>query len=980
MIGGLEEFIRERRLLQTCPLAALKDTRLGIDLHLYLSTLLKNPTTAEPFVAALGGAPLALISHIEDDLKILERSRIKPVFVLSGIPPAATRPHHPPSSASSSSSNASSSSNKRGQNNRHHSSTHVLPFDPRIEQRSQAWDAYEQGDVDAAQALFASSDSVGIQDLIRAVLRSFRHRNIEFLIAPYLASAQLVSLERHSKSFVHAIYASNELFLFDRVDRIILSLDLRKAVFTYASKVDIMAALGANEESFLDAALLAGFSACPIFPPLLDGSIAPVPALTTPTGAAPPLSPVPNHPRTPNKPGFNQQAALSPRAGAAAAATAPDAASSKPPGISGPGGSPNLKQIADIVRHYRSGFTVCVVFAEHPLVKSTEYTEQFCRARCMIKFSLVLHAEEGRVLPLPVATPPPPLPAVSSASSGSLNVTSNASAPAAGQAGAATGNAPAPNQPNATSNPATAGMVAPGVNGMTPAVPGSASTLLGSNAGPPILTAADVPKDLNEIFTYRLPDEVFLHLGRGMVSPTIFTYLTAGHIHEPAPLDNGETQEYKTFVRETITEHAQSPRCVAIALACSALHPFWHQRKVVATYWFHKANTNQNNQQQQSQQQQQQQQGAGQPPALQYAREFTVPHESKTTQELISRVKAWNVPVTLIEEELRRQNSSTIDIALCLGATISDPLAARTRTPRPETSPASSKNKGAGANAAAAAATPFYPLEKKDEIVANVIWRTLELRGFLNHNHAHTPYARALHLAIKQARVNDKLQEPLFLALELIRAGVLHASYYSGKQYSGGPAMGTTEERRHVLLIMRAFSLVSLGYKAGMGWDAPCSRELLAFNSFLKVLGRSMRHLVEMVACTLLLKGDARRARDDYLDIALSLPFGADANTGLGIVVKCYIEGLLTMHDGQAVKSGEENSEEVKAEKEDIVDMLGQTFENVKDVRAELRRGFRFWDALMVAVRTLSAEKAVSPELAQQFENANQWLAPMAVP
>ncbi|CAD6911918.1 unnamed protein product [Tilletia controversa] len=185
-------------------------------------------------------------------------------------------------------------------------------------------------------------------------------------------------------------------------------------VFTYASKIAIMAALGANEEPFLDTALLAGFSACQTFPPLLDGTIPRNPSPRTSSNST--LSPAPVHPSTPLKPGFNQNP-LSPRAAGLLPKPTPALASEAPPGSSGPNGTPNLKQIADIVRHYRSGYTICVVFAEHPLVKATEYTEHFCRARCMIKFSLVLHAEEGGVLPLPVATPPPPLPVLASAPS-----------------------------------------------------------------------------------------------------------------------------------------------------------------------------------------------------------------------------------------------------------------------------------------------------------------------------------------------------------------------------------------------------------------------------------------------------------------------------------------------------------------------------------------------------------------------------------
>lgn len=52
--------------------------------------------------------------------------------------------------------------------------------------------------------------------------------------------------------------------------------------------------------------------------------------------------------------------------------------------------------------------------------------------------------------------------------------------------------------------------------------------------------------------------------------------------------------------------------------------------------------------------------------------------------------------------------SSTIDFALCLGATANEKLAARTRSK---------------------SGSPQTALEKKDEVVANVIWRFLELRG-----------------------------------------------------------------------------------------------------------------------------------------------------------------------------------------------------------------------------------------------------------
>lgn len=123
-----------------------------------------------------------------------------------------------------------------------------------------------------------------------------------------------------------------------------------------------------------------------------------------------------------------------------------------------------------------------------------------------------------------------------------------------------------------------------------------------------------------------------------------------------------------------------------------------------------------------------------------------------------------------------------------MGATASEKLAARTK----------SKNNG--------------PLEKKDEVVANVIWRFLELRGytslyvpsiwfdsqvpifwdrFLINSHVHSPLARAMYTAVRGARVNDKFQDSLYLFLELIRAGVMHGHLWSHRAFSGGPSFGT---------------------------------------------------------------------------------------------------------------------------------------------------------------------------------------------
>lgn len=213
-------------------------------------------------------------------------------------------------------------------------------------------------------------------------------------------------------------------------------------------------------------------------------------------------------------------------------------------------------------------------------------------------------------------------------------------------------------------------------------------------------TAADIPSDLHEIFTHRLPDEVYFYLSRGLLGPQALVWLTCGQIVEPPPLDNGETTEYKRFVKEVITDGQTGPRATALALISSVAHTFWNNRKVMGNFWFENPPPH------------------GQKP---------VQHSSAQTVQLAERVAGWNVSYAIVEEELRRQNvcsrftflcliltpcdvvqSSTIDFALCLGATASEKLALRTK---------------------GKSNLPGGQLDKKDEVVANVVWRFLELRG-----------------------------------------------------------------------------------------------------------------------------------------------------------------------------------------------------------------------------------------------------------
>jgi hypothetical protein len=99
-------------------------------------------------------------------------------------------------------------------------------------------------------------------------------------------------------------------------------------------------------------------------------------------------------------------------------------------------------------------------------------------------------------------------------------------------------------------------------------------------APPQQVTAADVPADLDEIFSQRLPDEMYYHICRGFISPQVVGWLSRGMIVELQPL--ADSPDYRRFIKDVITEGHTAPRCTTLALLTDALHPQWKQKRVVS--------------------------------------------------------------------------------------------------------------------------------------------------------------------------------------------------------------------------------------------------------------------------------------------------------------------------------------------------------------------------------------------------------------
>jgi hypothetical protein len=92
----------------------------------------------------------------------------------------------------------------------------------------------------------------------------------------------------------------------------------------------------------------------------------------------------------------------------------------------------------------------------------------------------------------------------------------------------------------------------------------------------------------------------------------------------------------------------------------------------------------------------------------------------------------------------------------------------------------------------------------------------------------------------------------------------------------------------------------------------------------------------------MLLRSDARRAREDLLDITISLPFQSEVNTGFGVLAKVYLDALTHLNNQTRVL--DPDAEGIRESKAMALEICEDTFPGVKNPKLEVERGFRFWD------------------------------------
>ena len=86
--------------------------------------------------------------------------------------------------------------------------------------------------------------------------------------------------------------------------------------------------------------------------------------------------------------------------------------------------------------------------------------------------------------------------------------------------------------------------------------------------------------------------------------------------------------------------------------------------------------------------------------------------------------------------------------------------------------------------------TTAQPLASIPEISANVLWRFLHLRDYVDASHRLTPWGYILKTTLEALDSNRDQEDAALLAIELLRLNVLNADTLF-PDYSGAPSRGS---------------------------------------------------------------------------------------------------------------------------------------------------------------------------------------------
>ncbi|KAJ5945789.1 hypothetical protein N7454_002628 [Penicillium verhagenii] len=405
--------------------------------------------------------------------------------------------------------------------------------------------------------------------------------------------------------------------------------------------------------------------------------------------------------------------------------------------------------------------------------------------------------------------------------------------------------------------------------------------------------------DLHELIGQRLPEELYFYLSKGVLGPDVPNYLTLGEVRISLPLGAEDTDVYRQLVGDTLTPI----RTQSICLLANSLHRFYQTKEIQIRPWFEENPT----------------------------RKISL----KGIPSVKETIQSWKISSSQFPESVKKLQASPGSFKFAVQ---------------------SLDKADFGPKSFATKETPA--LSAQEDIRANVMWRFLQLRGYIDDKHKLTVWGKCLEQSLSAVDPADNLEESVFIAIEMLRLDLLNTkSWFS--RVSGGPMRGSEDDKTFNMLVSRVACIGKLQHKS-IGYSGPLSRQLLCYRSLISQVRLALRNLIEVVLTGLLLSGDADRDRNDWTEMAIKLPFIDDNDCGLGIAVRTYLDDLPL----QTNPTSPEARAEVKSKGK-------EWFQHSESFTGNLDQAFKLWDAVYKA--TQSAGKEVKN--AKKWDDANKWLS-----
>eukprot|EP00834_Sanchytrium_tribonematis_P006569 NODE_496_length_6811_cov_0.672378.p1 type:complete len:677 gc:universal NODE_496_length_6811_cov_0.672378:3262-1232(-) len=203
------------------------------------------------------------------------------------------------------------------------------------------------------------------------------------------------------------------------------------------------------------------------------------------------------------------------------------------------------------------------------------------------------------------------------------------------------------------------------------------------------------------------------------------------------------------------------------------------------------------------------------------------------------------------------------------------------------------------------------------DLFHNVNLRLLNVLGYTERLNEITPLGKCLKKAL--SHLSFEMEEGLLIASELLRFGHLNSSNFK-EVYPTKPQVKESNQQ-FINLVSRVCSLINLRAKDST-WSAPLDRNILMFNSIVKLFSKSIRQWNEAILVHTICTEEIEV--QGVANIVPKLLFSRDFNCTMGVLLTNYL--IL----------------------KDLTD-LQILFETVcKDVEKEVKRAFEFWQHVII--------------------------------